>query len=79
MVKSKNDLNFEQLETEQYILKNQEVVEFFKGKDFVPLPGFYSESVQEDFDLFGGFYTITIDDIIYDVRLYFYKIKYQIF
>jgi SNF2 family DNA or RNA helicase len=74
--KIKNDINLENLEKEHYILQNQVLVDFFKGKDFIPLSDFYSKSIQEDFDLFGGFYTVTIDNIDYDVRLYFYKFKH---
>ena len=73
----KNNINFEKLVTEPYILKNQDLVHFFKlhWLVFMPLSDFYSDEIAELCDVYGGFYNITIDEITYDICLYFYKFK----
>jgi SNF2 family DNA or RNA helicase len=70
----KHTINFSDLKIQPFIFKNHNLVNFFKETDFIPLPNFYSEEIAEDMDVYGGFYTITKDNITYDVRLYFYQI-----
>lgn len=72
----KHTFNFEELKSKEFIFKNDVLVEFFKGKDFIPLADFYSPKVAIDMDVYGGFYTIIKDGVIYDVRLYFYQISH---
>ena len=71
----KDTLNFDELVKCDYIYKNVNLVTFFKGKSFVPLPDYYSADVAEIFDVFGGIYDIIKEDMKYTVKLYFYKIK----
>jgi hypothetical protein len=70
----KHTLNFTELKSQHFIRKNNDLVTFFKGTDFIPLPNFYSPDIASDMDVYGGFYTLHIDNIDYNVRLYFYQI-----
>ena len=63
----KHTLNFAELKLQPFIFKNNDLVNFFKGTNFIPLPNFYSKEVAEDMDIYGGLYTITKDDIFYDI------------
>jgi len=71
----KDELNFNNLMSEPFIHKNNDLVDFFKGTSFVPLPYYYSADVAKIFDVYGGIYDIFKDDVTYTVKLYFYKIK----
>lgn len=71
----KDTINFDELVTKSYIYKNDAFVNFLKSKSFISLPNFYSKEVSEIFDMYGGIYEIIHDEIIYNVSLYFYKLK----
>ena len=71
----KDKLNFDELIKSDKIYKNEELVQFLKGKNFVPLLDYYSKDVSEIFDIFGGIYDINVNNVTYTISLYFYKIK----
>jgi SNF2 family DNA or RNA helicase len=71
----KDKLNFDELINSPHIYKNNELVEFLKGKNFIPLPDYYSSDVSEIFEVYGGIYNLIFDNITYTISLYFYKIK----
>lgn len=71
----KDKLNFSQLKMEEYIYKNENLVQFLKNKTFIPLPDYYSDEIKSVCDIYGGIYDIIVDDIKYTVSLYFYEFK----
>ena len=71
----KYTINFDELVMKSYIYKNDYFVTFIKSKNFIPLPNFYSKEVSEIFDIYGGIYEVNIDEIVYKISLYFYKLK----
>ena len=71
----KDKLNFDELIKSDKIYKNIELVQFLKGKNFIPLQDYYSKDVCEIFDVFGGIYDIIENNVTYTISLYFYKIK----
>jgi SNF2 family DNA or RNA helicase len=76
--KLKDDINIEKLDyIMQLLKKNQEFVDFVNASNynFIPLQNYYNEEVAEVFDIYGGEYNETIDNIIYTIQIYFYKIK----
>ena len=76
--KLKDEINIEKL---IYIMplmkKNQDFVDFVNGSNynFIPLRDYYNEEVANIFDIYGGEYNETIEDNIYTIQIYFYKVK----
>jgi SNF2 family DNA or RNA helicase len=71
----KDKINFEELMYSQNIYKNENFALYIKGKNFILLPNYYSIEVAEIFDIYGGIYNMVIDNIVYVIKIYFYKIK----
>ena len=58
-------------------LKNEEFVHYVQqsNNNFIPNPGYFSESVKEGFDIYGNSFSIILNQIKYIFQIYFYKIK----
>lgn len=71
----KDNLDFEKLITSEYIYKNEALVDFLKDKSFNLLTDYYSTTILQNFDIYGGIYEVIKNGISYCISLYFYKIK----
>jgi SNF2 family DNA or RNA helicase len=73
--KIKDEINLDAIRDKLYT--NQEFVEYVNASNyhFIPINDYYSKDVANYFDIFGGIYDITIDDIDYNIKVYFYKLK----
>jgi hypothetical protein len=74
--KLKYELNISEIMDKLHV--NQAFVDYVTGSNysFIPLTNeYYSKEVAQCFDIYGGKYTVTIDDVEYIIKIYFYKIK----
>ncbi len=72
----KYELNIDDIIDKMYT--NQAFVDYVVSSNysFIPLTTeYYSQEVANYFDIYGGRYTVSIDDIEYIIKIYFYKIK----
>jgi SNF2 family DNA or RNA helicase len=71
----KDQIIFEEIMPIMY--HNQDFVDFVNASNykFIPLMDYYNKEVAVYFDIHGGTYNITVDDIIYTINIYFYTIK----
>ena len=75
--KIKDTLNLSELIESPNIYTNNDFVKFVDSSNykFIPMKKYFSSDVQQQFDIYGGIYNLNIDDTIYEIKIYFYKIK----
>ena len=76
--KLKHDINKETIEIMlPHMKKNKDFVDYViaSNYNFIPLRDYYNDVVAEFFDIYGGEFKTTVNDIIYTIQIYFYKIK----
>jgi superfamily II DNA or RNA helicase len=74
----KDEINLECLELIMPLMnKNKDFVDYViaSNYNFIPLRDYYNNEVAEIFDIYGGEINKTINDNIYTIQIYFYKIK----
>jgi SNF2 family DNA or RNA helicase len=74
--KLKDEINFEELLPTMY--HNQDFVDFVNASNYkiIPHTNYYNEEVAIHFDIHGGSYILTVEDIKYNIDIYFYTIKH---
>jgi SNF2 family DNA or RNA helicase len=75
--KIKDSINLLQLIDSPHIRKNLDFVELVKSlkNEFIPMPNYYNEDVQDNFDIYGSYYEEIHGDNTFVIKIYFYKIK----
>ncbi len=73
--KLKDEINYDEII--DFMFKNKDFVDYINSTNyqFMPLPNYYNEEIAQYFDIFGNSYEVTVDDIEYTIKIYFYKIK----
>ncbi len=73
----KNSINCDELIMSDDILMNDDFAKFVEESNymFIPIPGYYTDKVKENFDIYGMSYVVKLDEINFLVKIYFYKIK----
>jgi SNF2 family DNA or RNA helicase len=72
--KIKDEINYDTILSK--LLKNGDFIKFIKetNHNFRFLPNYYNDDVQQCFDIYGGVYNETHDNIEYTIKIYFYKL-----
>jgi hypothetical protein len=73
--KIKNELNFSELVLSKDIYSNNEFYTYNDKINLVPNMDFYSKKETEFFDVYGGRYIVTKDNVDYEITICFYKLK----
>ena len=73
--KIKNELNLSELALSKDIYSNNELHTYNDKINLVPNMDFYSRKETEFFDVYGGRYIVTKDNIDYEITICFYKLK----
>lgn len=75
--KIKDSINCNDLINTGKVLINNDFVELVNKSNYslIPIPGYYTPVVQQNFDMYGSIYKETHDDIEFTIKIYFYKIK----
>jgi SNF2 family DNA or RNA helicase len=76
--KLKDEINLDTLELIIPLMnKNKDFVDYViaSNYNFIPLRDYYNNEVAEILDIYGGEINKNVNDIIYTIQIYFYKIK----